>query len=595
VNRAIPVTLSVLLLLAACATIAAIGIPATDIILPALRQYDPGLASRIRVGNAKIRLLPSPALVASDVSIGGQYKPGRELVHIGRGVFALSLGSILSGEPRIKSINVRGAALYLYEEDAGPDGAKPSGARRDSRAAGPAAGIENIKIQDGSIVAVDRAGEKQALARDVQASIVLHSNKGEPRVNASGTVAGYGVEVKSAGQTGSQGNAEALPLRFLVRRKNSGAPVADASLTLTGDPAANLIFAPAIAGTIGNEAFKASATIDLNAGKPHVAANARFNTLKFEIPAGDAGQEEARLAEAASPAEGGLRDIISDGLFSLNLRLSADRLVLSEAGPEGPRIAFEPVNAQLSLAGKQLALELSNTGAYGGALSGKATLQKGEPLTVDLKLRDASLPSLLADMREAGAAKGTLDIAGRLEAREGQDLAGGLSGNLALTVQDGSIDAPAMIQIANTLYTLVSPESLLNREGQLPFSRIAGRANIERGILSADRISFEGPKLRATGHGQASLMERKLDFLFDPQVRIEGGSGNRPDAWQDTGVQVAITGSFSAPQASIDTDSLLSGLKEPDRRKSQNPDSLTQQAIRGAMDALRSFLNGNRE
>lgn len=595
IKRAIPVALPMLLILAACVTVAATGIPAKDVVLPALRQYDPRLASRIEIGSAKIRLLPSPALVASDVSISSRGKPGRKLAHIGRGVFAISLGSIFSGEPRIKTIKTSGATLFLYEEDAGADNAKPSGARAGSNAAGPAAAIESIEIEDGSIVAVDSAGKRRALAGDVRASIVLHSNRGEPRFNASGTVAGYSVRVKSAGQAAGQGNAAALPLRFEVRRKNDGPPVADASLTLTSDSAANLISAPAIAGTIGDAVFQASATIDLNAGKPLVAANAKFNTLKFEVPAGDAGQGKVKLAEAASPAEGGLRDLIGDGLFSLNLQLSADRLVLSKAGPESPRIALEPINARLSLAGKQLALELSNTGAYGGAVSAKATLQKGEPLTADFNLSGVSLALLLADLREAGAAKGTLDFAGSLEAREGQDVAAGLSGNLAMTVKDGSIDAPAMIQIANALYTLVSPESLLDREGQLPFSIIAGRATIGQGILRADRISFEAPRLRATGHGQASLTERRLDFLFDPRVRISGGSGNRPDAWQDAGVRVAITGSFSAPQASIDTDSLLNGLQQPDRPKSQNPDSLTQQAIRGAMDALRSFLNDNRE
>ncbi|HXW22430.1 MAG TPA: AsmA-like C-terminal region-containing protein [Rhodomicrobium sp.] len=543
-------------------TVASVGLPALGPVTTAINQYSPELSNRMKIASARFKLLPVPSLVADDISLSAPDNPQQKLAHARQGVFRIPLSSVFSSNPRVSAISLQGVTYYL---NSSTQAASRAASSVEAALAADVAKVESITIEDGSVAFLGNDGKENVLVSGVKAELAPPSKPGEPRPDASETVGDNKVEVASSPGQPGQENRLTLPLRIEVGVSEKQPPLARASMTLIDDPETKLISFPDIAGSWRGEPFKASATVDRAARKPLIAASASLDSLKLAVPAGG-GQDSGAESPGVTPFTD-LTSIVSGDLFDLNLRLSAAKMELTGGEPGNPWLVFAPVDAQVSLSGGNLAIDLSKSEGYGGTLSGQFSLQKGKTGHADLQVRNVSLPLVLARFNADNAIKGSLDMSGRLETSGAQDPAREpLSGTLAVDIRNGSINAPAFMQTIQKVYSSIQPGGRLDESGRLPFTLLAGRASIDHGTLKADDISFDSANLRASGRGQALLRERKLDFKFNPQFHLLRASSGTGQQWQAAGFPVFVRGSFDAPELSLDAGSLPGGPAASDTK-----------------------------
>ncbi len=541
-------------LAAAGIVVAMVGVPASGLVTTALSNYTPDLAGRIKIGSARLRLLPSPSLLADDISVSAPGNEERKLAHVRRAVFQLPLLSVFSSSPRVSALSLEGAAYYLYQPNRGSE--PSSGKSRGDPSANIPSGtdgakIESITIDDGSLAFVNPDGKEKVLASGVTAALASPSNSGESKLDVRATVAGYQVKVTSSEEQARSKDAQSLPLRIEVGGGESEA-LASASMVFLRDSEANLISFSDIAGTLRGEPFKGSATVDLTANKPLIAASATFDLLKLTVPGeitGDLGTDLPKLTPSRD-----LDSVVSDGLLGLDLQLSGRKVEISDSKPGNPALfAFAPVEARASLSGGKLLVNLSKAEGYGGKVSGQFSLSEGEAGRVTFQLRNISLPLVPAPFNNQNAFRGSLDMAGQLETPRIQDPGGkSLSGTLAVDIRNGSIQSPAFQSVQKAAS---QAESFLDGEGRLPFTLLAGRFSLNRDVLRSERITFENPNLRASGHGQVLLGERKLDFVFNPQFQVKTSDGTAKQ-WQASSSPITVSGSLESPEVSFNVAAL---------------------------------------
>ncbi len=565
VNRGV---LAGAVLVGAGLTVAIVGLPASGLVATAINLYSPELSTRMKIGSARFKLLPVPSLVADEISLSAPDNRQQKLAHVRQGVFRIPLSSVFSSNPRVSAISLKGVAYYLNQSNRSAENPYPVASRAassvEANLAADAAEVESITIEDGTVAFLGDDGKAKVLVDGVKAELSLPSKAGETRLDASGTVGGYKVKLASSKGQSRQDNRLTLPLRIEVGLSEKQPSLASASMTLIDDPEAKLISFPDIAGSWRGEPFKASAAIDRDARKPLVAASASFDVLKLAVPAG--GSQNDGDGSRGVTASTDLASIVSEDLFGLNLQLSAAKMELSGGEPDNPWLVLAPAEAQVSLSGGSLAIDLSKAEGYGGTLSGQFSLQKGKPGHVVFLVRNVSLPLLLARFNADNAIRGSFDMSGRLETRGAQNLTREpLSGTLAVDIRNGSIKAPAFMQVLQNAYSSIQSGNLSDKEGRLPFTLLAGRASIDHGTLRADDISFESGNLRASGRGQALLDERKLDFKFNPQFLFRRSTGTG-EQWQAAGFPILVRGRLDAPELSLDAGRLPGSPPPSDTR-----------------------------
>ena len=528
--------------------VAMVGVPASGLVTTALGHYTPDLAGRIKIGSARLRLLPSPSLLADDISLSAPDNGERKFAHVRRAVFRLPLSSVFSASPTISALSLEGAAYYLYQPNQG--GELSFGSSRGAFSAEIPLGtngakIESITIDDGSLAFLNSDGKEKVLASGVKAALGFPSNSGESKLDGRAIVAGYKVKVTSSEEQARREDRRSLPLRIEVSAGENEA-LASASTTFMRDPEARLISFPDIVGTLRGEPFKGSATVDLTANKPLVAASASLDLLQLTVPGGITGDPGTDL-QGIIPS-GDLDAVVSEDLFGLNLQLSGRKVEIFDGKPGDPALlAFAPVDARVSLSGGRLSVDLSNAEGYGGKVSGQFAFDKGDPGRLVCLLHNISLPLVLARFNKQNAFRGSLDMAGQLETPRPQDpTRKSLSGNLAIDIRNGSIQSAAFQSVQKAAS---QAESFLDGEGRLPFTLLAGRLSLDRDVLKAEHITFENPNLRASGHGRVLLGERKLDFVFSPQFHVA-------KQWQASSSPITVSGSLESPEVSFDAAAL---------------------------------------
>ena len=521
------------------------GVPASGLVTTAIGHYAPDLAGRVKIGSAQLRLLPSPSLIADDISLSAPDNAERNLAHVRRAVFRLPLLSVFSSSPRVSALSLEGAAYYLYQPNRSSD--PTSGKTRgDPSAEVPfgtnGAKIESITIDDGSLAFVNPDGKEKVLASGVTASL-----SGEGKLDGRATVAGYQVKVTSSEEQARPEDRRSLPVKIEIGGGEKEA-LASASMMVLRDPEAKLISFSDIAGTLRGEPFKGSATVDLTANKPLIAASATLDLLKLTVPGeitGDLATDLPNLTPSRS-----LDALVSDDLFGLNLQLSGRKVEISDSQPGNPvLVAFAPVEARVLLSGGKLSVNLSKAEGYGGKVNGQFSFSEGEPGRVSFQLRNISLPLVPARLNKQSALRGSLDMAGQLEMPRIQDQSGkSLSGTLAIDLRNGSIQSPAFQSVQKAAS---QAENFLDGEGRLPFTLFAGRLSLDRNVLKAEHITFENPNLRASGQGKVMLGERKLDFVFNPQFHVKTSDGTAKQ-WQTSSSPITVSGSLESPEVSFD-------------------------------------------
>jgi len=161
-----------------------------------------------------------------------------------------------------------------------------------------------------------------------------------------------------------------------------------------------------------------------------------------------------------------------------------------------------------------------------------------------------------------------------------------LNADTQFTLRDGQIRG---INIARTLR-----RALARLEGESPapaadtpstdFTSFSGSADIRDGVARSEDIALDSPLLRVRGRGSSDLAAQTLDMELRVSIvgSLEGQGGADLDALKEVPIPLRITGSWSAPQISVD---LAKAVQESQSEQ-------LQERINEEVDKLRDRVEG---
>jgi AsmA protein len=196
--------------------------------------------------------------------------------------------------------------------------------------------------------------------------------------------------------------------------------------------------------------------------------------------------------------------------FDIDLRMSAAQLTI--AGAKVGRTAVAT-----NLRNGKLAITIGESQAYGGLITGSFALAKGSN-GVDAKSQmlfaNVDLENCLAQIfgMKRVEGKGNLTYAVEASGDSVDALARTLNGTANLTATDGSLSGINIEQLLRRLERRPLSGAGDFRSGRTPFDRLAIPLKIVNGIATADDTRMDGPAVRLTINGTASVPARDMNL-----------------------------------------------------------------------------------
>ncbi|HEY6256946.1 MAG TPA: AsmA family protein [Xanthobacteraceae bacterium] len=217
--------------------------------------------------------------------------------------------------------------------------------------------------------------------------------------------------------------------------------------------------------------------------------------------------------------------ITLDGLndADVDLRLSAARVTLATARLGRTAVA-------VNLRDGRFAVTVGESEAFGGVVKGSFGLAQspaGAALKAQLQFTDVDLDQCLGELfgtrRIEG--KGNLGFAVDSKGDSVYGLTKMLNGSASLTSRKGAIAGLNVEQLLKRLAK--SPLSGGNelRSGKTPFSLLAASVKIDQGTIKVEDVRIEGPSLRLSLAGSASIPARDLDLNGTASLLAGAASG----------------------------------------------------------------------
>lgn len=327
--------------------------------------------------------------------------------------------------------------------------------------------------------------------------------------------------------------------------------------------------------------FNATGTATVNGDAVHVSASlasllalrgegSSAATIKISAPRGSLGFDgeidPSNTAKGAfdlkTPSLHGLLDWLHAGLAPhdsgdapLSIAGKLD-LAKSAATLTDATVTLGDMTAQGTLAlqrtAKELELDLTNLALAGGKGTGKLVADDSGPtpsFVGSLALTGVTIRQLPIGIAGFGTLSGVGDVSLNLTAsgKTTKDIVKSLGGNGSITLADGSIGSGGLAPaLKNSLGPLVSDKSIPH---EFAYRSLSATATIDHGILTNNDLKLSGPQAAATGTGTLDLAERRIDYLWQPDIV---GLGN---------ARVQITGAWDTPDYKIEQLNITGGAK----------------------------------
>jgi AsmA protein len=214
-----------------------------------------------------------------------------------------------------------------------------------------------------------------------------------------------------------------------------------------------------------------------------------------------------------------------DGLndIDVDLRLSAARVTLASA-----KLGRTAVAANLR--GGHFTVTVGESEAFGGVVRGSFGLAKspgGAELKAQLQFVDVDLDQALGELFGIRRIEGKGNLGFAVDSR-GPSVLGlteALNGSASLISRKGAIAGLNVEQLLKRLAK--SPLSRGNElsSGKTPYNLLAANVKIEQGTIKVDDVHIEGPSLRLSLAGSASIPARDLDLTGTASLLATSGSG----------------------------------------------------------------------
>lgn len=577
-------------------------------------------------GDVSLSLIPTPRLMAEGIRFGEGEAPLVRVGKLEAVVAAMPLLSgrvevqrfVLVAPVANLRVDQNGVgnwqAVAGKEQPAPEGGAEPGGAEPGGTGGVPDLVLGEVRVEDGVVDYADaRSGFAERVedidldlkADDLQGPAALTGSamvRGE-KVGLDLTVAKVSELIANASSPGSikitgpvvaslEGTLSASPagalrielpevasaLRWLEVEAPAAAPMPK-QLALSGQLAVAQAVVTLDGARLDSDLFQGEGAFRFDGSGKRPKASGTFSTgvldlaglvpaqAKAEPAASPApepvpGATDAPASEAAGP-------IPMDLPLNLPTSLPADLdVTLSAKGIKAPQVTLGPTRLRATAGADHVLLDLQEMQAYSGKVTGRlntAADAQGIP-RLALKLAGSGLQAqpLLKDLagqeRLEGRLSMNVDVTG--DGRTVGSLLGGLDGKADAALLNGALHDFDLSKLSGNPVEIAAK---LAQGGLGGGSTQIGRASfsftISNGRASTDDILVKTPFAQVTGSGRLNLGEQRIETmrLVPAAVKGQGGDlGNLPM------VPVLISGPFSAPKVSIDTEAALRELaKDP--------------------------------
>lgn len=556
----------VVALLVGSVALAPMFIDADAIMRRAAAAAAEALGREVRIGKgASLSLLPTPSVSFSDLVVEGDGEA--PLATIAQARFAIALTPLLSDVIDVREAVFEGVTLALSVDADGrgnwtvdDDAPSTSGAKSGRGWRPKAVALDRGRVQIDSVTVTDQAtGEAQSLEA-LTATLSLQAAGETLAELQDGLELALEIEIGSvetprgaienarltlgfgAGRDGWEFGAEGrvtgsgrdAPARLTARlddplRALDGREIAFSVDALLGDHETSA------AGT---------ATLDRSATPPAITAALAFGPLDFSALRGAApasGQGDGRLIPDVALPTGAPPNI------ALRLDLSAESVRLSDGA------MLSRPKAAIALRDGVVSVESFDAGAFGGAISGAATLAPdGSTADLGLTLSATGLDAGLIGASGLDLSGGRMDAS--LDLRGGgatlRDAAATLGGSAEIRLSGGRIALGGAALAVKGLSLLLDP--ILGKSGPSPIRCGLSRWSIADGIATTTGTVLDARALSVSGTGSANLRSETIDMTF--AVKPHDLS------LMSFATPIRVTGPLSAPSAGVAPEDVLTTI-----------------------------------
>lgn len=531
----------------------AYGISVRPVLDPVIGKIQNATGYRLRiVGPTKIAFRPFLAVIADDVHIADAGSAAdEESLAAERVQIGLSVIGLITGDVRISDLTVR---RPVWRVDVGHQGSSQS-AQPSSGPPAEALGVGQITIMDGTLVFRGPSGTETLLDHiDLKAS--LRSPRGIA-IDAAGSWGGQRVHASMATEgpvASSAGPVVGVTATVSSPDRPQWAMSATGKLRLDS----RVVQLEGLKGTLGEDPFDGSASIDLSGPRPHVQADVSFARIRVARAVPAAQRERGRRATVGEPAadapwSDAPVDLSPLNLFDADVKLSAGELMLG-------KVRLAPVSVDAKLVMGVAVASLSRTELYGGKAGGTLVFDASAPhprCVSQIDLVAVSALALLEDAADFGHLDGHIYAKFDLKAT-GESIRGMLStlgGRADIEFRDAivrGVDLPKMVQLLT--------KGVLqgwHEDGNTRLDRLGADFRVVDGVATTDNLRASGPLLSVTGKGVVDLVGQTLEFTTDPNLILNVKGQGPSDEPIGLGVPVVVRGPWSNPRIYPDVANVL--------------------------------------
>lgn len=508
-------------------------------------QAATGLDPLLR-GEVSISLFPHAAVTFHDVVLGGPHP----LASAQKMVARLRYFPLLAGDVEIADVTLLHPTInvtFAADGRSNWSGLTAALAQVVEPVPGRPASFSEIGVHDGTIVVRDEGRQSTQLLHDVELQVAWPSISRsfaangvfvwhDQPVNASLTLGDFeaaltglasGVKLRLAAaplDVTFDGTASGQPALTMAGTLNVDSPSLREALRWSGKP--ELPFGGFNRFSLRSDANVDKGVVSLTNANVELDGNRAEGVLTFATD--NRHSIEATLASDTldlSPYVAGTRLIAAgadrswdrlpisvDGLtdFDLDLRLSA-------AGIKVARAQLGRTAVAATVRGGKLAVTIGESQSFGGLVTGQFGIggaDNGVAVSSNVQFADVDLASCLGQLFGVHKLEGhgslALDVGG--SGPSVWALTHTLTGTARVKAHDGAL---AGIDVAQLLRRLEKRPLSGNgdfRRGRTPFDTLALDLNVNNGMMNVDDLHIDGPAVRVTMSGQASVPSRDLDL-----------------------------------------------------------------------------------
>lgn len=468
---------------------------------------------------------------------------GGELFRIETARFRIPVFSILTGAPRIDSVEIDGMAISLTRDENGrkswlrddpPDDAENPGE--------PGRGLRRLVVRNATVSYDDRLQDRKARVR------VTADERSGVRIEGEGDVHGEPVSILAVGAPVIPASVQkpwpfraeiageavgvifdgemAAPLTLGWFRANARAHGEDLALIDAIIEAGLLETQPLkleatverhapdwtitdLSGVVGRSDIRGQATIVKRKGRTRIEGEIAAGKFDFDDLANDEGrriaaEKRARLGPRLFPDTAINLDSVdtTDG----RLNISAEELLWSGHSP------FRTLKGVLSVENKRLTVDELEVGMTNGAMTGDVSVdhREGKPtLDLDLTVSDSRLIDLFPDAGVDGAFRARLALVG--DGETVREAIGASTGSVALVGRNGAIPA----KTASLLGQDVGRGLTTGDEKLATLNCLVARFDVDNGEARAAPVVIDTSRARTQARGRIDFADESLALILN--------------------------------------------------------------------------------